>query len=84
MDVFHVLKIVQMVPNRAKHLMRKDRNIFGGSLTLYINWDIPSKQIRTKLLKALELSSLKIFYLGFLSLTFVIDGTTRKRGKLFF
>ena len=34
--------------------LRKDRNIFGGGLCLYINEDIPSKQIHTKLLEGLE------------------------------
>ena len=34
--------------------LRKDRNIFGGGLCLYINKDIPSKQIHTKLLEGLE------------------------------
>ena len=34
--------------------LRKDRNIFGGGLYLYINEDIPSKQIHTKLLEGLE------------------------------
>ena len=34
--------------------LRKDRNIFGGGLCLYINEDIPSKQIYTKLLEGLE------------------------------
>ena len=32
--------------------LRKDKNIFGGGL--YINEDIPSKQIHTKLLEGLE------------------------------
>ena len=32
----------------------KDRNIFGGGLCLYINEDIPSKQIYIKLLERLE------------------------------
>ena len=84
MDVFHVLKIVQMVPNRAKHLMRKDRNIFGGSLTLYINWDIPSKQIRTKLLKALEPIFIENFLSGF-SFTNIRDWRDNKEeGKALF
>ena len=34
--------------------LHKDRNIFGGGLCLYINEDIPSKQIHTKLLEGLE------------------------------
>ena len=34
--------------------LRKDRNIFGGGLCLYINEDIPSKRIHTKLLEGLE------------------------------
>ena len=34
--------------------LRKDRNIFGGRLCLYIIEDIPSKQIHTKLLERLE------------------------------
>ena len=34
--------------------LRKDRNIFGGGLCFYINEDIPSKQIHTKLLEGLE------------------------------
>ena len=34
--------------------LRKDRNIFGGGPCLYINEDIPSKQIHTKILEGLE------------------------------
>ena len=34
--------------------LRKDRNIFDGGLCLYINEDIPFKQIHTKLLEGLE------------------------------
>ena len=34
--------------------LRKDRNIFGGGLCLYINEDIPFKQIYAKLLEGLE------------------------------
>ena len=34
--------------------LRKDRNILGGGLCLYINEDIPSKQIRTTSLEGLE------------------------------
>ena len=34
--------------------LRKGRNIFAGDLCLYINEDIPSKQIHTKLLEGLE------------------------------
>ena len=34
--------------------LRNDRNIFGGTLVLYINKNIPSKQIHTKLLAGLE------------------------------
>ena len=34
--------------------LRKDKNIFGGRLCLYIIEDIPSKQIPTKLLERLE------------------------------
>ena len=34
--------------------LRKDTNIFGEGLSLYINEDIPSKQIHIKLLKGLE------------------------------
>ena len=31
--------------------LRKDRNIFGGGLCFYINEDIPSKQIHSKILE---------------------------------
>ena len=34
--------------------LRKDRNILGGGLCLYINEDIPSKQLHTKLLEGLK------------------------------
>ena len=34
--------------------LHKDKNIFGGGLYFYINEEIPSKQIHTKLLKGLE------------------------------
>ena len=64
--------------------MRKDRNIFGGGLTLYINWDIQSKQIRTKLLKALQPISIENFLSGF-SFTNICDSRDNKEeGKAHF
>ena len=38
----------------------KDRNIFGGGLCLYINEDIPSKQIYIKLLERLEFICIEV------------------------
>ena len=57
--IINETKLVDSFPNvqfqiNGYKCLRKDRNIFGGGLYFYINENIPSKQIHTKLLEGLE------------------------------
>ena len=68
--------------NGYKYL-RKDRNIFGGGLCLYINEDIPSKQIHTKLLEGLESIRIEMNLRKQKWLVIGIYKPPQSRGKMF-